>query len=800
MITNPTTYQEILNYLKTELIKNIGSPLEIDNSSLLGNYLHLLSVLGEDAIFYLSLLHNETFLTRALLPSSIYEHALSLGYTPKPAIPARGIVRVHIPLENLSKFKTDKIKWEFVSNDPLITYESEGEIQLNFDMERNVLLAELFTSTTKDVLTSYINQVVFEGNVYSAWTILVPVVQARTVDITYVIRDTDIQDYALPTIKLNLLDYFSGEELEKYQVGEVTVVVNNIKYNSYRSIFEVPKGEAGFVAKIDADSIVIHLGNGIFGRKEDVGNIVKITLQVTAGSGGGVSSNELSMSTQLNDVFTKGVLKTFTSHIDIPRGIDSESYNEIRINTIRSLRSRDRFVSNTDGVDLVKLSFPSFTLDALPVVRTSDLSANETTLFLVPHINNIPLKVSTIPLVVPVTSNSNKLVSFEQQITYEGVNWIIPFDIYKDTYALRYIYIPPYVRLSPTTKYRSAHSLSSLLTFTVASIYFDYDRTNELYNVSLYCRITMEEDEEVTELLIRQLFPTITLKLQDTITNTTHTLQTWTISDIQSSSTQTTFTLQTTIANELIQPHLYILSIDVEGEVLGVKETLYSGYASSLYLKIDFSSIFNIRYRVAPQEDECPSCVIMNDVPVFESTSYFEKRDLIHTTLFSYLIQFKNWVDNRRMITNKVNVAWARTYGKIRNLLYNPSIAAIYYQQECKDKLPSLPLKIQAHIVVSKDASALEVLNNVRSALWNEVKVGGIHKSLLRETLLNIITSVEGVLSAELVHPTIPIYYEFDPNIHIPKTEINKYVPEYIWVESIDDITIHVVEKLDVIC
>jgi len=798
MLTNPTAYQEIFEYLKTELVKNLGSPIEIDNSSLLGNYLHLLSVLGEDAIFYLNLLHNETFLTKALLPSSIYEHALSLGYTPKPAIPTKGIVRVHIPLENLSKFKTDKMKWEFVSNDPLITYESEGEIQLNFDMERNILLAELFTPMTKDVLTSYINQVTYEDNVFSAWTILVPVIQARTVDITYVIKDTDIQDYALPTIKLNLLDYFTTDELEKYQIGEVTTIVNNVRYNSYRSIFEVPRGEAGFVAKIDADSITINLGNGIFGRKEDVGNVVKISLQVTAGSSGGVSANELTLSTQLIDVLTKGVLQTYTSHIDIPKGTDRESYNEIRINTIRSLRSRDRLVSTTDGIDLVKLSFPSFAIDALPVVRTSDLSANETTLFLVPHINNIPLKVSTIPLVIP--TSTNKLVSFEQQIAYEGINWIVPFDIYKDTYALQYIYIPPYVRLSPTTKYRSAHSLSPLLTFTVASINFDYDRTNELYNISLYCRITVEEDEEITENLIRQLFPSVTLKLQNTTTNNIYTLQTWTISDIQSTSTQATFTLNTTLANSLVQPHSYILSINIEGEVLGVRETLYDGYASSIYLKVDFSSIFNIRYRIAPQSGDCPECIIMNDVPVFEITSYFEKRDLIHTVLFSYLIQFKNWIDSRRMITNKVNIAWARTYGKIRNLLYNPPIAAICYTPECENNLPNVPLKIEAHIVVSKDASALEVLNNVRSAIWDEVKIGGIHKSLLRETLLNIITSVRGVLSAKLIHPTIPIYYEFDPNIHIPKTKIRNYVPEFIWIESIDDIVVHVVEKLDVIC
>jgi hypothetical protein len=152
------------------------------------------------------------------------------------------------------------------------------------------------------------------------------------------------------------------------------------------------------------------------------------------------------------------------------------------------------------------------------------------------------------------------------------------------------------------------------------------------------------------------------------------------------------------------------------------------------------------------------------------------------------------------MITNKVNIAWARTYGKIRNLLYNPSIAAICYTPECENNLPNVPLKIEAHIVVSKDASALEVLNNVRGAIWNEVKTGGIHKSLLRETLLNTITSVSGVLSAKLIHPTIPIYYEFDPNIHIPKTEIRNYVPEFVWVESIDDIVVHVVEKLDVVC
>jgi len=800
MLTNPTTYHEILNYLKTELIKNVGSPIEIDNSSLLGNYLHLLSVLGEDVVFYLNLLHNETFLTRALLPSSIYEHALSLGYTPKPAIPARGVVRVHIPIEEISKFKTDKLKWSFTSSDPLITYESEGEIQLNFDIERNVLLAHLFTITTKDTLPSYINQVTYRDKVYSAWTILVPVVQARTVDITYVIRDTDIGDYALPTIKLNLLDYFTTEELEKYQVGEVAVVVNNIRYNNYRSIFEVPKGEAGFVVKIDADSVTVYLGNGIFGRKEDVGNIVKITLSVTAGSGGGVSANELTLSTPLVDVLTKSVLQTFVSHIDIPKGVDGESYNEIRINTIRSLRSRDRLVSSTDCVDLTKLTHSTFVLDALPVVRTSDLSANETTLFLVPHINNTPLRVSTIPLVVPIQQNTNKLVSFEQQIVYEGINWIIPFDIYKDTYSLRYIYIPPYVRLSPTTKYRSTHSLSPLLSFTVASINFDYDRTQELYSVSLFCRVTLEEDEEPTEELIRQLFPHITLKLQDTVTNVVQALQTWTISDIQSTSTQTTFTLHTTISSEVIQPYAYILSVEVVGEVLETQETLYSSYFSSLYLKVDFSSIFNIRYRVSPQVEDCPECIVINDVPVFESVSYFEKRDLIHTLLFSYLIQFKTWVDSRRMVTNKVNVAWARTYGKLRNLLYNPSIAAICYAPECEDKLPNLPLKIEVHIVVGKDVSALEVLNNVRSALWEEVKVGGIHKSLLRETLLNIVTSVEGVLGATLVLPQLPIYFEFDPNLHVPRDEVHKYVPEYVWVESIDDIVVHVVEKLDVVC
>ena len=341
------TYPELVEILSDELKKNLGVDINLHQLQFLGSYTHMLSVLGENELFYTSMLANESFLSRAMLVSSIMEHAKSLNYAVKRAVPAKGSVTLYIPVDEITKFKVSPVELEFVTADNIVY--STFPISIIFDKEKSISVAYM-VSITKELLKlpTFMGRVQTATGTKFSVGIQIPVSQSYKFLHTYILTETDVENYNVPTIVIPLSMYLPSTVIESMFLGDVEVYSSGVKCTQYSYLFEIPKSDYGFTLGVDVDSLTLRLSNGVFGRAQKAGSVITSLISVTLGSKGNIDANSLSLKTTLIDDYTGGVLVTTTLHSALINGEDGETPNSIRLNTIRSLRGQDRLVSYDD--------------------------------------------------------------------------------------------------------------------------------------------------------------------------------------------------------------------------------------------------------------------------------------------------------------------------------------------------------------------------------------------------------------------------------------------------------------------
>lgn len=222
------------------------------------------------------------------------------------------------------------------------------------------------------------------------------------------------------------------------------------------------------------------------------------------------------------------------------------------------------------------------------------------------------------------------------------------------------------------------------------------------------------------------------------------------------------------------------------------KGEAHSSYQQSAIFKHDLTPICFSNIAIS-----CNGIQYAYGVPVIKQEYYDNNIDFIDTFVLNQIAQFREQFAQYKMLTDKINIKFVKTFGKTKNMqlnTYNPTSVIIYDD----DFEIELPPKINVSIYVKRDtnSSINEIISECKNVLYTFLTLkAGFHSNIYRSEIARYLHNVvDDVQFCEVEEPTKDIVFNFNLN-EIPKTYkdvLYQYCPEFIWFDK-DKIEINVV-------
>jgi len=371
--------QEIINYLSDYLeLENI----DLTKSSFLSYLINVLSVLTSNLIFYCSATYKEFFLTKAVIPESIYNLSAFIGYHPKLATPSTGYVLVTVPLtfdDPDVTFIIERPRFEagvVVEGHKL--YAGDTIFSPLYTCVIRVLANSTVTVTASDEYRTF-DFPVYVDSTANEFSFLLPVSQVEYKTNTFIV-DSDIQIYQFYDVEVETTSQVSEVEVRVKYPGDTGYRL----FTEYDSLFLMSPTTEGYVIRKTASGLRISFGNGLIGKRLEPSSEILIITKETLGAEGNVVSGSIK---KIDDIYVQsaGVSKKVKILVEntsaTTGGKDEESLTEIRTNAISSLTSLNRAVTESDYQHLEVILENCPLSHYFPVLKQSDLKQNDITIF-----------------------------------------------------------------------------------------------------------------------------------------------------------------------------------------------------------------------------------------------------------------------------------------------------------------------------------------------------------------------------------------------------------------------------------
>lgn len=176
-------------------------------------------------------------------------------------------------------------------------------------------------------------------------------------------------------------------------------------------------------------------------------------------------------------------------------------------------------------------------------------------------------------------------------------------------------------------------------------------------------------------------------------------------------------------------------------------------------------------------------------VPVIEKDFYDNNIKFIDQSILSEIAQFRYKFIDTKMLTDQINIKFARTFGKSINMRYNIFNAIISKEYDPEFSI-ELPPKLDLTVYVKKTvkSSVQDIINECKNVLYTFLTLKtDYHKNIYRSEISRFLhDTVDEVEFCEVNEPTTDIIYDFNLD-HIPKPlkhELRIFCPEYIWIDK----------------
>jgi len=803
---------EVKNYME---LNNV----DLTKSSFLSFMIDTVSTLTGNLLFYQLSTYREFFLTKAQLPDSILNLSSFLGYNTREATPARANVLITVP------FGFDDANSQFVIPEGFVFKADSIEF-------RTYYTTTITVTNNSSVLVQIAEQNKRYNLPYSisdgAFNFVLPLTQVKEVIQEFQI-DSDTQEFQFVTLDVPIIGEVAALQVEIQTPGSAGYTL----WSEYNSLFLMSSTDKGYVSRRTDSGRRLTFGNNLIGVQPDPGSNVLVTILTTEGEEGNVIAGSIrtgeriyiSTLAGINQVVSYEVINTSPAF----GGIDEESLEDVRKNSIASITSLNRLVTENDykNINIVVPESP-LAQNSVPVLKRSDLQVNEIELFsaiifgsAVEEVDNIaPTRneVFTIPY-------GQATISRDTEIQIGDDTYYTMFEISIDTLNRvgQYEYLIYEVEILP------ALETSFGLTYDLYCDNLEIIRDGNSGIFKLYYKSSEPDSDLATcEMKISSSGSIKTMTNDSTGGYFIYTFTPYT--NIPLGNQKYTFTIKDPTSNEIGQ------------------------YANEVTFRSDLSTFMRSNLKIDGTN------VIVYDVPVVEKTYYdaLNKRDF-ELEVLQKLVTSMDLTDSK-MLTDFTNIKFTNTYGLLENMKLNqPTISSVvdivdtvpiscnlndrFIYSPCsgndlkqdniikcidatsmifvyeapvgdtivyvvdKDEnyiysdrgwipLPSytIPLQIEVEIFRSKTFSGTVValIDTVRQTLYEAFKdrFGG-NITIYRSEIIDIIQNIEGVSHCRLRKPETSIFFNFSL-LDLTQEQLLRYGPEYIFFNE-DNISVRVI-------
>ncbi len=809
-----------------EMISNeVKTYLELENvdltkSSFLSFLIDTISTLTGNLLFYQLSAYREFFLTKAQLPESILNLSAFLGYNTAEATPGTVNVLLTFP---------------FGFDDPVTQFTIPEGFKFTADGDVEFVT---YYNTTIEVTGSNVTIQVVEDNkrfnlpvdiTTDSFSFVLPVTQTKIVEQEFQI-DTDVQQFQFITLDVPV----TGEVAELQVNIQDPGSSGTTEWTEYDSIFLLDETDKGYVSRRTDNGRKLTFGNGLIGVQPIGGSTVFVTVLTTKGVDGNVIASSIREGERIYLTTLGGVTQIVDYEVinasSAFGGEDEESLEQVRRNSIASIRSLERLVTEGDYKDInVVASDVPFAQNALPVLKRSDLQVNEIELFSAllfggntSEIDNlVPTRNAVFTVDGSVTRlYRNDLITIGDHDYYNIFE--IDIDVHNTVGVYEYIILSVDLLPALVTSYTSTYDIYSDL--------LQVERVGTQGIFKLHYKST-ESDSELAscEMVIKSSGSTRTMTNNSTAGYFIYTFDPYT--NIPKGEQTYEFTIKDPSDDEVAL------------------------YSNNITFRADLSTF--MRSNVAFSAPD----TIIYDVPVIEK-EYYDSIDkkAFELQVFQQLISTANLSD-RRMLTDFLNIKFTNTYGLLNTMLINqPTISSVI------DIVPTEPLlcnvgdryildpyatpysEVQDNIIRCTDSTAMtfvyekpvadsivyitdrdakyiysirgwiplplyEIPLEIEIEVFRESTFSGTLASLqdtIKTTIINafsdrfgtgaqiyrseiieVVQDIDGISHCSLRKPETSIFFNFELN-ELTETELLEYGPEYVYFNA-DNITVRMV-------
>ena len=640
------------NAIRLQIIKQIQNTLglvdvDLTKSSFLSYVINILSTLTSNILFYQISVYKEFFLTKAQLNSSVMNGAASIGYTSEKANYAKLSLILTFP-------------FTFTAN------------QINYEIPKG----STFSIDNIKFITDYTLKFVVSGNTnvqcykyYDGRSEVVPVVVSidlpHTNEFSVMINVNQLEIYKVShPVKQQHLEYKFTEYPIKTngQITKIKVSVENPTtntseiYEQYSSVYLMSSETRGFVVRRTDAGHMLYFGNGLMGKQPEAGSTIHVEAYITLGEAGNVIAGVVHATPTIHGTTDTGETELVNYSVINPtpaiNGKNEPTLEEIKYLAIDNLTSLHRLVSENDYNNVGELVPDSpLARNTYPVLKRSDVRTNEIQLFqLLTYrymIDNsfIDAIVPTENIYLEFDSTSSFTIEKYSTVTVNSVEYIIPFELNVDID----LEITRYKYITNTTRYNLSMVLETV--FLDRYVFYAQHLLVSTSNNTIHLKLFYQTEEtDVNEIICEM-----------SIYNTLLVLP------MNQNLSENCFELDITPYEQLPENNnKYYFTFTHNSLGTGGSSQLLKQYS------VDFTFRKRLDHIMLSNTFIDGAKVSVYDIPVIRKDFY---DNLPHPEEFEYYT-IQRLIDNvemkkMRMITDFVNLKFANTSYKLKNMLLN---------------------------------------------------------------------------------------------------------------------------------
>jgi len=805
------------NEIKNQIISYLQSYLELENvdltkSSFLSFLIEVISTLTSNTLFYQISTYKEFFLTQAQLPESILNLASFLGYTSNTAVAATADILITMPLEfsdNITEFTIP-----------------DGSIFKSGDIEFKTYYLTTITVTNN----TNVSVVVQDGNkVYNypsdppnpittgEVSFLIPVKQIKT-DIQEFQIDSDLQTYQFYDQEVELDGQMSSLLVEVQSAGSTSWTT----YTKFNSLFLMDNNDLGYVSTRNDTGVKLSFGNGLNGAQPPPGGRIRVTSSLTKGIDGNVISGSITVGARIYNTTLSGITElvsyTVLNTSAAVGGVDEESLEKIRTNSIINLTALNRVISEPDfkNLDVIVQDSP-IGPNSLPILKRSDLKVNEISLFTTLFYDN-----SIVPTRDAFQVFNTTYIPRQTVIDIDGVDFYTIFDMTIDILNTEasYDYILFELELIPslTTTHDADYDLQATkvlskrdgqkavyeLSYTSSEV--DADISTCMMEIvetgGLFPMVNDSTGTFVLEFVNYVVVPVGEITYRFHISNS--------IGPVSTYSTQFTFrkslrdfTMSDVVSQDSTSHIVYDIpvikksyydSINQRQFELQVLQELMNNVTFEDYrmltdfISLKFGNATGNMTNMQLNTTDMTIMSILSDPPTSAPAGS------------QYIIGRGTgaWADYDNYFATAVDSTggvWTFTEPTSDQMVVNQSDSKKYIFSESGWVIPEYTIPIIIEVAAFKASTYSGSLGDltlaIRTAIYNEFSTRfGININIFRSEIIDVVQEVEGVERCRVIKPESSIFFNYDIDT-FTQTQLLEFSPEYIYF-TLDTISVKV--------